>query len=159
MINKDAIFGAIVQLDEFSKHYEENILTNKDEIFLQPQAVLYSYGCPRIGNRAFNALLHKQVKTHYKVELNGDIVTILPPYFSFTAGLYSSSAGIQVVIDSDEAGNLIVKPNLIEQVLLSKNNASIGNHDLNLYRICIEKCFDKAELKEYLEKEKLFSFI
>jgi hypothetical protein len=151
-LNKDSMNYAIKRLDEFSKHYEENILTNKEQVFREAQVTLYTYGSPRIGNTAFSNLLNRKIRNYYRIELDGDIVTMIPPYFSFI-GFYSH-AGVQVVVDSEGAGNMIVKPLIIERVLLSSATTSIGNHDLNLYRSCIEKCFDKSELQEYLEKEK-----
>jgi len=151
-LNKDSMNYAIKRLDEFSKHYEENILTNKEQVFREAQVTLYTYGSPRVGNTAFSNLLNRKIRNYYRIELDGDIVTMIPPYFSFI-GFYSH-AGVQVVVDSEGAGNMIVKPLIIESILLSSATTSIGNHDLNLYRVCIEKCFDKSELQEYLDKEK-----
>jgi len=101
--------------------------------------------------------LNRKIRNYYRLELDGDIVSMIPPYFSFI-GFYEHG-GVQVVIDSDGAGNILVKPTPLERALLSRNSASIGNHDLNLYRSCLEQCFDKNELKEYLEKEHVLSFI
>ena len=154
MINKENIHYAISRADEFSRTYEENHLqSSKGDIYREPIITLYTYGSPKVGNRAFCNLLNRKIRNYYRVELDGDIVSIIPPYFSII-GFYEH-AGIQVVVDSDGAGNIIVKPTVIENHLLARNSASIGNHDLNLYRSCLEQCFDKGELKEYLDKENI----
>jgi hypothetical protein len=58
-----------------------------------------------------------------------------------------------VLVDSEELGNLIVKPTVVEQQLLRKTSGTLDNHTLNKYRSCLEACFEPSELREYLDKE------
>jgi hypothetical protein len=59
------------------------------------------YTAPRIGNTIFAAFVNRKIPSSYRVEVDTDIVTIIPKVFR----MYRH-AGIPVVVDSDEAGDL-----------------------------------------------------
>jgi len=46
-----------------------------------------------------------------------------------------------------------VNPSIIESYMLLRNTGSFLNHSLEVYRSCLEACFDKFELSEYLTQE------
>ena len=109
---------------------------------------VYTMGSPRIGNVKFASIVRQKIKNNYRIELDGDVVTCLPPPY-----LLYQHVGDQVCIDAEEAGSCIVKPSIVESQLLSKRTASIQNHRLYRYRACLEKCFEPWEIKEYRKKE------
>lgn len=57
------------------------------------------YVAPRIGNTIFAAFVNRKIPSSYRVEVDTDIVTVIPKVFR----MYRH-AGIPVVVDSDEAG-------------------------------------------------------
>jgi hypothetical protein len=52
-----------------------------------------------MGNAIFAAFVNRKIPSFYRVEVDSDIVTMIPKVL----GMYRH-AGVQVVIDSDEAG-------------------------------------------------------
>lgn len=66
-------------------------------------------------------------------------------------GLYRH-CGIEVLVDADSGGNLIVQPSAVEKWLLMRHRTSTGNHSLTAYRDCMEACFDPEDLVLYLPK-------
>ena len=114
-----------------------------------PNVSLYTFGCPRVGNKLFCDALKKRVPTVYRVELEGDSVTMMPPNY---LGFYRH-CGRRVVVDPHGSGSLIVKPTIVETVLLGKSSYSVLNHSLDSYRVALEACFSPDELAVYLSKE------
>lgn len=114
-----------------------------------PAIRIYTFGSPKVGNKSFAQSLDKKVKCCYRVEQDGDIVTLLPP-----SGWYSH-AGIQVVIsaEGDECGSgtVVVKPSFVESYLLRRQTGNIQAHSLHEYRDTLEACFSSEELNEYLK--------
>lgn len=113
-----------------------------------PQLKLYMYGSPRIGNARFAYYIRRKVKVIYRIQVNGDIVAMLPKFIGFYRHI-----GTAIIIDDDDAGNIIVNPSIIESYMLLRNTGSFLNHSLEVYRSCLEACFDKFELSEYLTQE------
>jgi len=109
--------------------------------------VVYSYGAPRVGNFTFATMYNSHVPATFRVVVDGDVIVGMPKYF----GRYRH-AGIEVLIDAETSGNLIVRPSVVENSLLMRNRTSATNHSLTTYRDCLEACFSPEDLREYLPK-------
>jgi hypothetical protein len=114
-----------------------------------PNLLVYTFGSPRIGNKLFCDLVKKRVQTFYRVEVEGDSITMMPPNY---LGFFRH-CGRRVVVDPHGSGSVIVKPTIVETVLLSKSSYSIVNHSLDAYRLSLEACFEPEELAVYTAKE------
>ncbi len=55
-------------------------------------------------------------------------------------GLYRH-CGIEVLVDADNGGNLIVQPSAVEKWLLMRRRTSANNHSLTAYRDCAWSLF------------------
>lgn len=113
-----------------------------------PTVSTFTFGSPRVGNREFTKRCKLHVDHMYRVEVDGDIVCGIPHFL----GLYKH-CGVQVVVDAEETGNLIIHPTTVEKQLLLRSAASFENHSLSKYRVCLESCFEPAEMRVYLERE------
>jgi hypothetical protein len=45
-------------------------------------------------------------------------------------------AGIEVLVDADNTGNIIVRPSSVEKALRLRSKSSAANHSLKTYRDC-----------------------
>jgi hypothetical protein len=117
--------------------------------FQKPSVVVYAYGCPRVGNPAFAHLFEKHVKTCYRVNVDGDLVTMIPKIFGFYRHV-----GIATLIDEDEKGDMILNPSVIEHNFFRRSFGGFANHRLDKYRSCLEACFEPDEYEEYLHRER-----
>jgi hypothetical protein len=108
---------------------------------------VYNYGSPRVGNVAFSRLYTPRVPSTFRVVVDGDMVPGWPKMF----GIYRHG-GIEVLIDAECGGNLIVNPTVVEKALRLRNRTSTTNHSLTTYRECLEACFSSNDLLEYLRK-------
>jgi hypothetical protein len=113
-----------------------------------PVLSVYMYGSPRLGNAALCALVNRSVPSLYRVQVNGDLVTMVPKI----AGFYRH-VGTAVVVDDEEGGGLVLDPSILEQVFLRRTTGSLANHSLDRYRACLEACFERDELDEYRTRE------
>ena len=77
-------------------------------------------------------------------------MTNLPPNY---LGFYRH-CGRRVVVDPYGSGSVIVKPTIVETVLLSKSSYSLANHSLDSYRVALEACFEPGELLMWRERER-----
>jgi hypothetical protein len=117
--------------------------------FSAPEIVVYLFGCPRVGNAHFALLVKRLLPTCYRVQVDGDIVTMVPKFLGF----YRHS-GSEVWVDKCALGNIVVAPTLLESWMWLKSNAgNIQNHSLEVYRQCLEAGFEKEEYAEYLARE------
>ena len=114
-----------------------------------PHISMYSYGQPKPGNAAFCNHISSYLHTHYRVELDGDIVATIPP--SYFRGY--AHAGTQVIVDPHSAGTLIVNPTLVESQLLAGHHANVQKHAMVRYRQCLLACFEPDELAHYIRRE------
>ena len=112
-----------------------------------PVVTLYTFGSPRVGNAALAHEMESMIENYFRVEIDGDVVTQMPP-----PGFYVH-AGTQVMVDSEGAGSIIVKPTIVEAQLVGTSGSSLANHGLDKYRSCLEACFEDSELEEYLESK------
>lgn len=109
--------------------------------------VVYNFGTPRIGNFAFSTMYNAHVPATFRVVVDGDIIPGMPKLL----GMYRH-AGVEVLIDAESTGNLIVRPSVVESSLIMRNRTSATNHSLTTYRDCLEACFSPEDLLEYLPK-------
>jgi hypothetical protein len=117
--------------------------------WLLPEISLYTFGSPRIGNAALSQMVTKWVSTAYRVVVNGDLVSMIPKILGFY-----THCGTKVILDEEEAGNIIVNPSFLEHSMFSRSTGGIANHSLDKYRACLEAGFSSAHLYEYLRKER-----
>eukprot|EP01034_Spumella_vulgaris_P027973 gene27973-34763_t len=116
--------------------------------WVTPVISVYVYGSPRLGNAALMSLVNRNVPCLYRVQVNGDLVTMVPKI----AGFYRH-VGTTVVVDDEESGGLVLNPSLLEQIFLRRTTGTLANHSLDRYRACLEACFERDELDEYRTKE------
>ena len=108
---------------------------------------VYTLGSPRVGNPAFVSTYESKVPATFRVVVDGDLVPGMPKMF----GWYEH-AGVEVLVDADNGGNLIVAPSAVEKWLRLRNKNSVTNHSLTAYRDCMEACFSPEDLVQYLPK-------
>lgn len=113
-----------------------------------PQIVVYLYGCPRVGNAAFVELTRRWLPSTYRVQADGDIVTMVPKFLGFYR-----HAGCEVLLDDGAAGSAVVAPSILESSLFKRTTGNVANHSLDWYRRCLEACFEPEEWQEYLAQE------
>ena len=131
---------------------------NEDEIpfplvlWNPPRVNVFTYGCPRIGNSTFLTLTKRYVKNIYRIAVNGDLITMLPkiPFFY-------RHVGIPILVDEEALGSITINPTIIESSFTRYSTGSINKHSLDVYRNCLEACFNPEELNEYFKKE-FFTF-
>ena len=116
--------------------------------FIPPVALtVYTFGSPRIGNATFSKHVEQTVKDIFRVEVDGDMICRVPHLW----GMYRH-CGVHIIIDSEEAGNLIVNPTVVEDQLLRRGSGTTDHHSLAKYRVCLEACFLPHELEAYLRR-------
>lgn len=106
------------------------------------------FGCPRVGNAAFMTMYNGQIPDCFRVEVDGDLVTMVPKILGFYRHV-----GKTVLLDELATGNIVVQPSVLEQSLFRRSIGTLGNHSLEKYRQCLEACFEPEELSEYLATE------
>eukprot|EP00890_Picochlorum_soloecismus_P000103 jgi/Picsp_1/1093/NSC_04576-R1_alpha beta-hydrolase len=95
---------------------------------------VYTYGQPRVGNRAFSYDYNSRVIDHFSIINDQDPVARIPK------GNYKR-VGSRIIVDSK--GDLIVRPTFLEVHLLSLHTGVVKDHFLEFYRkafIQIIKC-------------------
>jgi hypothetical protein len=149
-INLSTIMKAIEQYEnEFSYRRDSRFSASQEfayfnQVEMIPSIEVYTYGSPRVGDGNCCSLMTKVLNTFYRVELDGDWITKLPPQYSH--------GGHQVIVDPHGGGALIVKPTMVESYLLSHHQSFQTAHGIESYCKCLEKCFEGTEFKEYLDK-------
>lgn len=93
---------------------------------------MYSYGCPKVGNGIFSQFYDRVVPNSYRIVVDGDLVTGLPPggYF-FSTYVH---IGTEILIDSVGAGSIIIDPSFVERWLRTTLKSSVALHSLFAYR-------------------------
>eukprot|EP01039_Chlorochromonas_danica_P009621 gene9621-10636_t len=109
---------------------------------------IYCFGCPRVGNAAFAKKVEKEVHQCYRVQVDGDIVAMLPKFLGFYRHI-----GTAVLLDEQVSGNIVIRPTVLEQALFRRVTGTIANHSLEKYRLCLEACFEPEDYAEYLATE------
>ncbi|CAM9850426.1 unnamed protein product [Chrysoparadoxa australica] len=139
-----------------------------DEFDLADDPVLYTFGSPYVGNRAFSHLHRAKVHNSFRIVNEGDVVSAMPQFL----GMYVH-AGCPVVVDSESFGTFIVAPTLVERLLgraqtnlvLQQRN-KLGTelmtkrlcfpqicHLLREYRLSLEACMEEQDLHYFLGKQ------
>jgi hypothetical protein len=129
--------------------------------YLQGPVTVYTFGAPSIGNPAFQMKVDKRVPHHFRVVVDGDLVTmtthgcgLLEP--CCTRVRVPQQCGTLVLLDSDSLGNIIVAPTVVEALFRGESWNSEGprrnfdpkvSHKIKTYDLCLKRCFDKGDLK------------
>lgn len=118
------------------------------EVRLQPPIGVYTYGQPRVGNRAFSRIYKQRVPHSFRVVNEGDAITTIPNYLC-CGGLYKH-AGLEVILDGGMTGNVLVGPTVVETLFrFHKVRTNVAAHQMERYRECLECIFDPSQLLEY----------
>eukprot|EP01135_Chromosphaera_perkinsii_P009788 Nk52_evm10s1892 gene=Nk52_evmTU10s1892 len=91
--------------------------------------VLYTFGCPRVGNKRFAKCFRMAVPLSYRVCMDGDVVTGFPKWN------YRPHEENEVVIDNK--GNLFVNLLGYEKALMTKSRRKVSSHYINAYQHAI----------------------
>ena len=125
----------------------QSIPTKK--ISLRPPIAVYTYGQPRVGNKAFKTIYKKRVPHTFRVATEGDAFTSMPTLGPFCGGVYRH-AGLEVLLEGGCTGNILVGPTVVETLLrFTKVRTSVAAHSLERYRESLESALGREELKEY----------
>ena len=130
--------------------------------YLQGPVTVYTFGAPSIGNPAFQMKVDKRVPHHFRVVVDGDLVTmttrgcgLLEP--CCTRVRVPQQCGTLVLLDSDSLGNIIVAPTVVEALFRGESWNSEGprrnfdpkvSHKIKTYDLCLKRCFDKGTLRQ-----------
>ena len=99
---------------------------------------MYNFGAPRVGNGSFALMYNRTIPDSFRVVIDGDIVTAVPP-----AGY--RHIGTEALIDNLGAGSIIIDPSFVERRLRTHTKTSVSVHSLLVYRkVCI--AFNKHSL-------------
>lgn len=82
-----------------------------ERLSLTPPIACYTFGEPRVGNRAFSRLYKQKVPHTFRVATEGDPITAMPHVVC--SGIYKH-AGLEVVLDEGKTGNILVGPTVVE---------------------------------------------
>jgi len=115
-----------------------------------PRLLVYSFGSPRVGNKAFTRWLRKQVPDMFRVEVDGDLICRVP-HVMYTCGSYHH-AGTHVLVAADKTGNFMINPNVVEKHFLRRGTGTADHHSLTQYRACVEACLSPDERHFYRHK-------
>lgn len=119
-----------------------------DQLRLQPPIAVYTFGQPRVGNKAFSRLYKQRVPHTFRVVNEGDAVTSMPNYLC-CGGIYKHS-GLEVLLDEGQTGNILVGPTVVETLFrFHQVRTSVVAHTMQRYRDCLECAFSADELLEY----------
>lgn len=88
---------------------------------------MYNFGSPRVGNRGFAQMFDRMIRSSFRVVVDGDLVTGLPP-----AGY--KHIRTSVLIDGGGSGSIILDPSLVEKRLRAHSRASVAAHSLIVYK-------------------------
>ena len=90
---------------------------------------MYNYGSPRVGDKHFKEYYDSKVPRSYRVVVEGDVITTLPPPDKY------SHIGTEILIDGTGSGSIIIEPNFVERWLQASTvYSSISSHSLLVYR-------------------------
>jgi hypothetical protein len=115
---------------------------------LQPPIAVYTFGQPRVGNKAFSRFYKQRVPHSFRVVNEGDAITSMPNRY-FCSGVYKH-AGLEVLLDEGMTGNILVGPTVVETIFrFSPVRTNMMAHTMTRYRDCLECAFEEDELLEY----------
>lgn len=113
-------------------------LTSLDlTVQLNREVVMYNYGSPKVGCRAFAEFYDSRVPKSFRVVNEGDVVcgqpTRLLPFSYLVAATYRH-IGIEVVLDGRANGDVLVDPSLIEKNLYMNFQRKPTRHLMQSYK-------------------------
>ena len=136
--------------DSIQRKKSLDSFTEPTELRLQPPIAVYTYGQPRVGNKAFSRLYKQRVPHTFRIVNEGDPITSLPN-FVFCGGIYKH-AGLEVLLDEGRTGNILVGPTIVETVFrFHEVRTNLIAHSMSQYRDCLECAFEQHELLEYYQ--------
>lgn len=95
----------------------------------QVRVGMYNFGSPRVGNGNFALVFDREISNAFRVAVDGDIVTGIPP----KTARYKH-VGTTVVIDGSGSGSVIIDPSFVERRLQFSSKNSVKAHYLTYYR-------------------------
>lgn len=101
---------------------------------------MYNYGSPKVGNGSFTYLVNKWVPDSFRIVVDGDIVSALPP-----TGY--RHAGTEVVVDSRDSGSIIIDRSFVER-WLRPSKTRVKVHSLKYYEsglINVKNAYQRVE--------------
>lgn len=141
------VFEIIFQRNQFNNYQLE--VHGKLPI---PILQVYVFGCPRVGNISFVNSVQKLIPNFYRVQVDGDIVTMVPKLLGFYRHI-----GTLVLLDEEANGNILLKPTVLEDSFFRRVIGNLPSHSLETYRRCLEACFEPEEYQDYLANEYKYS--
>eukprot|EP01062_Namystynia_karyoxenos_P026207 TRINITY_DN20434_c0_g1_i1.p1 TRINITY_DN20434_c0_g1~~TRINITY_DN20434_c0_g1_i1.p1 ORF type:complete len:1777 (+),score=357.84 TRINITY_DN20434_c0_g1_i1:82-5412(+) len=117
--------------------------------------IVYTYGCPKVGNRAFRRHYDDHVPHCFRVVNQNDIVSTIPLSF---CGMLFQHVGREVCVDNK--GNLIIEPTFIEEFvgptkaarnklgLLKLNRGSFMDHLMGRYARSLGRAAELLGVKD-----------
>lgn len=94
--------------------------------FKKIRASMYNFGSPKVGNSTFVQLFDKLIPDSFRVVVDGDIVTGVPPGYSHV--------GTEILIDDKGTGSIIIDPSFVERWLRTRSKNSVSSHILLSYQ-------------------------
>lgn len=102
------------------------------------EITVYNFGSPRVGNHAFAEYFDNRISNMFRVACDGDVVTGVPKHDFSRLGRHFFSTykhvGVEIVLDPQGHGNMIVDPNFVEKKFRLRYRGSARSHLLNSYR-------------------------
>ena len=110
---------------------DENVVSSPPQAgsksrFRRVKICQYNFGSPKVGNGSFVALVNKWVPDSFRVVVDGDVVSSLPP-----TGY--RHAGTEIVVDRAGNGSIIIDRSFVERWLRPATVYSIRVHSLHMY--------------------------
>ena len=92
----------------------------------------YTFGQPRVGNTAWATRHEELVPESFRIAIDGDLVTNTPRA-GYTCWAWKH-CGVGIVVDHEDARNLLIDPSFIEQRFRAKPRRSLSSHLLRAYK-------------------------
>uniref|UniRef100_A0A7S3PV14 Fungal lipase-type domain-containing protein n=1 Tax=Chaetoceros debilis TaxID=122233 RepID=A0A7S3PV14_9STRA len=117
---------------------------------IRPPIAVYTFGQPRVGNRAFARFFKAHVPHTFRVVAEGDAITVLP-LATIRSGLaFYKHAGLDVILDEGSTGNILIGPTVVETLFrFSKVRTKLSNHLLDVYRNGLQSALTSEEVQEF----------
>ena len=102
------------------------------------EITVYNFGSPRVGNHAFAEYFSERITNMFRVACDGDLVTGIPKHDFSRLGRHLFSTykhvGIEIVLDPEGHGNMLVDPNFVEKKFSLRFRGSAKSHLVAAYR-------------------------
>ena len=103
------------------------------------EPVVYTYGQPRIGNKAFQTIYNKNVPRTFRIVNESDVVTSITMFGGCHVGME---------VDVDRNGNFICEPMFMERMLrpTKGKGSGVANHAMGAYAESLNSIVGKTHL-------------